>query len=78
MNKRTKVPKSQSKVSYKRTVRNVEPRQKCKAKQNLKKGPFLILPTDLLILPTDTVLPTVSEDWGCHPPPPLDTALLVD
>ncbi len=39
--------------------------------KNIHQG--VILPTNFISLPTDTVLPTVSENWGVSPP--LDTAL---
>ncbi len=67
--------KDKRQVTYKRT--KVLSKGKSD-KQKKKKKETLILPTDLLILPTHTILPTVSEDWGCctpHPTPPLDTAL---
>ena len=50
-----------------------------KKKKTKGGGGFLILPTDLMILPTNTVFPTVSEDWSVSQTPPhptpLDTAL---
>ncbi len=51
--------------------RLITPGKSHKPKNKQTKGPFHILPTD-------TVLPTVSEYWGCRTRPPLDTGPVYD